>query len=365
MSGLLTPYLSVNLEILENNIQTMARRAKEKGVKLRPHIKAHKMPQIALRQIQAGAVGVTVATLGEAEVMIEAGIKDILVAYQMVGKEKILRLLDLAQKARISVAVDNKKNAAELNEWAGTRNILLPVMIEIDTGLHRCGLLPGPDVVDFVKELQQLPHLEAVGLMTHAGHAYGSSPERIPDIGLEEGRQMAELAKLLEHNGIKELEVSVGSTPTALYNLQVPGVTEIRPGNYVFYDAIQVGLGVAKAEQCALQVVSMVISRPAKDRLVIDAGSKTFALDKGAHGMSVVQGFGIILGYPHLLLERLSEEHGIIKVTGEGPLPELGEKLCIIPNHACTAINLANEVIVMKNGSVYDKWPVAARGLVQ
>ncbi len=365
MHDLLTPYLSLDIDILENNIRTMAQKAKEKSVKLRPHIKAHKMPQIALRQMEAGAVGVTVATLGEAEVMIEAGIKDIFVAYQIVGKEKILRLLDLAQKAGITVAVDNKINAAELNEWAGKRNILLPVMIEIDTGLRRCGLLPGPHVIDFVKELQEFSHLEVRGLFTHAGHAYGSNSEHIPQIGMEEGRQMVELARSLKDIGLEGLEISVGSTPTALYNLQVPGVTEIRPGNYVFYDAIQVGLRTARIEQCALQVVSMVISRPAKDRLVIDAGSKTFALDKGAHGMSVVQGFGIIRGYPHLLLERLSEEHGIIKVTGEGPLPELGEKLYIVPNHACTAVNLANEVVVLKNGLPYDKWTVAARGLVQ
>ena len=365
MSGLLTPYLSLNLDVLEKNIQNMARKAKEKGVKLRPHIKAHKMPQIALLQMEAGAVGVTVATLGEAEVMIAAGIEDIFVACQIVGKEKILRLLDLAEKARISVAVDSRKNAAELNEWAGTRKVKVPVMIEIDTGLNRCGLLPGSQVIEFVKELRQFPHLKVVGLFTHAGQAYGSSPERIPEIGLEEGRQMVEIASSLKDIGMEGLEISVGSTPTALFNLQVPGITEIRPGNYVFYDAIQVGLKVAGMEQCALQVVSTVISKPAHDRLVIDAGSKTFALDKGAHGLSVVQGFGIIRGYPHLLLERLSEEHGIIKVQGEGPLPELGDELCIIPNHACTAVNLANEVVVMKNGFVYDKWPVAARGLVQ
>jgi len=357
-----TPALILDKNILMKNIKSMALLAKDAGIKLRPHIKAHKCKEIALLQIAQGACGVTAAKIGEAEVMFEAGIKDILLAYQLINPEKIERLINLIKKgAQITCLIDNLKQAQELNSAAMENNLHIDIYVEVDSGLGRTGLKP-EEVVDFVKELKEYGALNFTGILTHAGQVYGAVKERVPVIGLEEGLIMEKVAGELEKSGFNDFVVSVGATPTVKYSAYNPKVTEIRPGNYVFNDAIQVGLGVASPEDCSLKVVASVISKPAPDRIVIDAGSKTLALDKGAHGTEVVRGFGIIMGYPDLILERLSEEHGIIKITGKAKQPKLGEKLVIIPNHACPVVNLADEIMVVEGGELVDKWQVAARG---
>ncbi|SMB89072.1 D-serine deaminase, pyridoxal phosphate-dependent [Thermanaeromonas toyohensis ToBE] len=357
-----TPAVVVDLTKLERNIQDMATFAAQVGVSLRPHVKAHKMLSIARRQLKAGACGLAVAKLSEAEVMLESGCQDILVANQVVTPEKIQKLLHLSEKVKLACAIDNADNAAFLSQVAHSRGKKIPVLIEVDTGLQRCGVLPGQPVIDLAKTVASLPGLELEGLMTHAGHAYAArNLEEVARIGQEEGEILSEAAERLRRWGLPCQVVSVGSTPTARYAGKVPGVTEIRPGNYVFYDAVQVALGVAEEEQCALTVIATVISRPARDRAVIDAGSKVLALDRGAHGTAAVQGFGLIKGRAGYVLERLSEEHGIISLPPNANL-RLGEKLEIIPNHACPVVNLCDTVVVVRENKVVDLWSVEARG---
>lgn len=362
-----TPVVVVDLDKLETNIREMAEFAREAGVSLRPHIKSHKTVEIARKQMAAGAVGVTVAKLGEAEVMVEAGISDILIAYQVVGEVKLRRLMDLMGRATITVAVDTLPGARMLAEAARGRGRHVPVVVEVNSGLDRCGVLPGEETLCLVRQLLELPELIFKGLMTHAGQAYGaSSPRQVAEIGRHEGEVMVATAGLLRKSGIPVETVSVGSTPTVKTSGRVKGVTEIRPGNYVFYDAIQHGLGVAPLERCALSVLATVISRPAPGRAVIDAGSKTFALDKGAHGTAVVQGFGVVKGLPGWQLTRLSEEHGILEDAAKMERePEAGEVLEIIPNHACPVVNLTDRVLVVRSGKAVDEWRVAARGRVR
>jgi len=368
-----TPALVVDLDKLELNISDMARFAAEQGIKLRPHIKTHKIPEIALMQLQAGAAGITVAKLGEAEVMARAGITDILIANQITSRPKIQRLLDLARQIRVSVAVDSMEGARLLSQAAVGANLCLDVVLEIDSGLKRCGLVPGREAVDLVKGILELPGLEFKGMMTHAGHVYGKgSREEAEEVGRREGELMVEMAALLQQEGISIQEISVGSTPTAKISGRIKGVTEIRPGNYVFYDAIQVALGVVGVERCALSVLSTVISTPAPDRLVLDAGSKTLALDKGAHGASLVKGFGLILGgdgLPEkgLTIERLSEEHGVVTMEPGYTVkrPELNDRIRIIPNHACTVVNLFDQVYGVRGDKAEKVWKVAARGKMQ
>ncbi|WP_227763471.1 alanine racemase [Zhaonella formicivorans] len=360
-----TPALVLDLDKLEQNIRDMSAFAKEYNIKLRPHIKAHKIPEIALRQIETGAVGITVAKLGEAEVMAEAGITDILVAYPVVGPEKVERLVNLAKEATVSSVVDNLEQAQALSAAFSKAGLTLPVLVEIDTGLKRCGLAPDKEVAEFAARLQALPGLTFKGLMTHAGHVYGvKDPGEVPRIGRQEGEILVELAALLAEKGIEVEEVSVGSTPTAKHSGKVEGVTEIRPGNYVFYDAIQIGLGVALPERCALTVLCTVVSAPEKGRRIIDAGSKTLALDRGAHGNALVTGYGYLPDWPGWQVARLSEEHGIMESEKSGHGPRLGEKVRIIPNHACPVVNLADAVYVVKAGEIVEKWQVAARGKV-
>lgn len=360
-----TPALLVREAILLRNIDDMAYFAENAGVNLRPHTKAHKLPPIAKAQLAAGAGGITVSKLGEAEVMIEDGITDILIAYELVGAAKMERLLTLLKKADIKVAVDSIAGAQELDAACAGQNKKVKVLLEINTGLNRCGVLPGDEALKLAREVVNLPHLQLLGIMTHAGHVYGAENwEKVEGIGQAEGEEMVKTADLLRANGIEVAVVSVGSTPTAKISGMVKGVTEIRPGNYVFYDAIQIGLGVAIPDDCSLTVLATVISRPTPERVVIDAGSKVFALDQGAHGKSSVRGFGLVKGYNDVIVERLSEEHGILRVTADCLL-KVGDRLEIIPNHACTVINLFDEINLIRNDEVAEVWKIKGRGRVR
>lgn len=366
MNEIDTPVLIIDEETLLANIGRMAAFAKQNGVKLRPHFKTHKIPQIAQLQMRHGAVGITVAKLGEAEVALQAGITDILVACPIVGEAKLRRLLHLARQAKVIVAFDSLEAARQLNRAALDNNTVIDIYIEVDTGLRRCGLPPGTGIMTLARQVAAMPGLRLLGLMTHAGHVYGTAdPGKVAEIGLAEGASMVALADALRREGIPIAEVSVGSTPTVPHSGRVAGVTEIRPGNYVFNDAIQIGLGVAAARDCALRVLATVVSAPEPRRRIIDAGSKVFALDKGAHGAAVVKGFGVVLGHPGWELTRLSEELGIMEAETDLPGPAIGDSVEIIPNHACTAMNLASEVFVRRAGEMAAVWPVAARGQVR
>lgn len=349
-----TPRLLVDREIVERNIREMQDLATSLRIKLRPHIKAHKCLEIMNMQLKAGSSGITVAKLGEAETMHKGGAQDIFVAYPLVGEEKLDRLVALAQVAEVTVAVDNLEVAERMAErFTDTRPI--GVLIEVDSGLKRCGVLPD-EAVDLARALLAVPNLKLKGVFTHAGQVYGATPEKVHEIGLMEAHTVVAVRDALEKYDITIETVSTGSTPTAKHNVEVAGVTEIRPGNYVWNDAIQVGLGVARLSQCALTVEATVVSSPMPGRLVIDAGSKVLGLDKGAHGLSIVTGYGRIIGWPELTIERLSEEHGV--VTFLGAAPAIGQKVRIVPNHACVVVNLAEALWV--NDREY--WSVAARG---
>lgn len=349
-----TPYVLLDRKKLQHNIDAMAAFAAEHGVKLRPHAKAHKLPQVAQLQIKAGACGITVAKLSEAEAMFAAGIEDILLAYPLVGESKLARAKNLlAAGCKLSLLVDSRFGAqqiAALNTPKGT-----DVLVKVDSGLHRCGLEPGPQLDSLVSWLQSLPGINLRGLLTHAGHVYGcSDAAAVAEIGRQEGELMVQTAAEMRARGIPIDEVSIGATPTVFWGAKALGVTEIRPGNYVFYDATQVSLGVVGAERCSLRVIATIVSRPTRHRGIIDAGAKILALDQGAHGSPAVRGYGL-LENPHWQLIRLSEEHGVV----EGPgLPPIGSEISIIPNHACPVINLVDRVWLDDGQS----WNVAARG---
>lgn len=360
-----TPALLLNAGVMLRNLMDMQEFVDAVGIKLRPHVKAHKLVPIAQKQLELGAAGITVSKLGEAEVMAEGGITDILIAYELIGETKMKRLLHLMEKAEVRVAVDSAEGASRLNDACAKQGKELRVLIEVNTGLNRCGVLPGEETLKLAKELAHFPHLKLIGIMTHAGHVYGAENwEEIRRIGEEEGMQMVKTAELLRANGIELEVVSVGATPSAKLSGSVPGVTEIRPGNYVFYDAIQVGLTTAVEEDCSLTVLATVISRPTPERVVIDAGSKALALDQGAHGKSSVRGFGLVKGHRDAVIERLSEEHGILRVPANSTL-KVGDRIEVIPNHACPVINLFDEINVFQMDEVVDVWPIKGRGRVR
>jgi D-serine deaminase-like pyridoxal phosphate-dependent protein len=355
-----TPALLIDLDRLEANIAHMAALAKSSGVNLRPHAKTHKCPEIVKMQIAAGASGITCAKLGEAEVMSAAGIADILIANEIIGDQKFKRLIDLSKKANVCVAVDSVFGAKSLNAALAEANQTLDVVIEINCGQDRSGVLPGEEALQLAKKIAQFKQLRLRGLMTHGGHAYNQTTrEAIERVGREEGRVMVETAELLRRNGIEVETVSVGSTPAAQYCASVPGVTEIRPGTYVFGDLTQIDLFSCKMEDCALSILATVISCPTKNRAVMDAGKKALTSDpRGRSGKD--GGYGRIVE-KQVAITRLSEEHGVIESDADF---EIGEKVRIIPNHACVVVNMFDEMYGIRGGQVERVFKIAGRGKI-
>ncbi|NLN15776.1 MAG: alanine racemase [Firmicutes bacterium] len=352
-----TPALLLDLDVMEKNISRMADLARRGGVSFRPHIKTHKSLPIAHRQLLQGARGVTAATLAEAELMAQGGIRDILLAYPPVGSLKLKRLLDLAAWIHLTVALDSMEVAGPLAAACRERGMTLDVYLKIDTGLGRTGKSP-EGAVELARELKQLEPLQVVGIMSHCGFAYGrKGAEELARIAREDGELMVQTKEALEKIGIPIREVSVGSTPTCWTGELVPGVTEIRPGTYVFNDASNVLLGIVGEEDCAAAVLATVISRPTPRRVVIDAGSKSVAKEASSLG----PGFGIVKNLPGAVLERVYEEHGVIELPADSPEPAVGDLLAIIPNHICPVVNLFSQYILLRQGKIAGYWPIGAR----
>lgn len=358
-----TPALVIDLGIMERNLQRMAALARQAGVGLRPHAKTHKSPWIAHQQLRAGAIGITVAKLGEAEVMVEAGITDILLAYPIVGEQKLRRLERLLDDADVILSVDSAEAAeamAQAVRRSGRRRAR--VFIDVDTGLRRMGLAPGMPTVELAERIARVPGLEVVGLMSHAGHVSAArTPEELAETARRAAQALVETAEILRRRGVRIEHVSPGSTPAARFEAQVPGVTEIRPGTYVFNDRNTVDRWACTEDDCALTVLATVVSRPAPDRAIIDAGSKVFSSDPSVRGDGT---FGLVLDRPGVRLQRLSEEHGILVLdpAEAGADLQVGERLHIVPNHVCPAVNLSDVLYGYRDGRVVREIPVVARG---
>ena len=368
LSDLQTPLVVLDAPAMTRNITRMAEAAAVGGKRLRPHGKTHKSGWIARLQVAAGAVGMTCAKPGEAETFVAAGIEDVRIAYP-IAPSYAPRLLALMDRARVSTIVDHLDVARGWSEAMTRAGRRLPVLVKIDVGTHRCGVDPKEtDAVAFLAQVADLPGLDLRGILSHAGHSYAAgSLDEIQRIARDEAALMAELVEGCAARGLTLDEVSVGSTPSALASATLPGITELRPGNYVFHDRTQVGLGVVDWQGCALRVHASVTSFPARDRLVLDCGSKVLSSD-GARGFGATPGYGVVLGADGrpdegLLIERLSEEHAVVRVTGDTRL-RIGDRVTIGPNHACVVANLTNRYVVADGETVLDTQVVEARGLV-
>ena len=360
-----TPYLLIDGAKMGRNILKMANVARGSGVALRPHVKTHKIPSIAKEQLEAGARGITVAKLSEAEVMAASGIEDIFIAYPLVTDAKIRRAVRLGNRVRLVVGVDCLEGARRLSAVAKAEDHILEVRLEVDTGLRRTGV-PYDEAVDLANEIEAMGNLDLIGIYTYRGAVLGGSRTRkLKEAGLEEGQLMVSLADRMREQDIRVDDVSLGSTPTVEYAAQVEGVTEVRPGTYVFYDRMQAHLGACSLDECAATVVCTVVSRPSEDLAVIDGGSKTFATDvpPGAEPLNL-KGFGHVVGYPGVVLERLTEEHGMLALDRGCDL-QVGDTLQVIPNHICSTVNLHDEVYLLDEGDTVQEVRVAARGKVR
>jgi D-serine deaminase-like pyridoxal phosphate-dependent protein len=359
-----TPCLVVHKSILEQNINEMAGYAKQHGITMRPHQKTHKTAEIARMQMDAGATGVTCAKLGEAEVLVNAGVvNDVFLAYQIVGPRKIARLLELMDRAKISVAVDSVAVAQALSEACAAAGKTLDVIIEMNTGLNRAGILPGEEAERLAEEVAAMPGLHVKGIMTHEGHvAKATTQDELDVYGGNAGQAMVETARRLSEKGIPVEVVSVGSTPGSFSTTKVDGINEMRPGTYVFYDNASFRFGRIGPERCALRILATVISRPSPDRAVVDAGSKTLTMDPAPPGR---QGFGYIVEEPDAVIARVSEEHGVIEFPNGNSTLAVGDVVEIIPNHVCPTVNLQDEMFVVSDDGSIETWQIIARGAVR
>jgi D-serine deaminase-like pyridoxal phosphate-dependent protein len=349
----ITPLAVVDEATRERNLRRMQESADRHGLRLRPHAKTHKSAFVALRQIAHGATGLTAATMHEAEVFAVAGVRDVLIAHPPVGEAKLDRLRALAGRLeRLAVALDTVEVAEALPET-------VEVLWEVDTGLHRLGTPVGEPTVEAVQHLiARLGTNRFRGLMTHGGHSYRATDDaQLVAAAEDESHGLVETASMLRDRGVEVRELSVGSTPTASHVEVAGGVTEMRPGTYVYGDANQVRLGSQALEDCALAVIATVVSRPERTRAVIDAGSKALSADLRVGALS---GFGIVLGHDGLTLDRMSEEHGVLVAEGAIDL-RVGDRVAVIPAHACTTVNLHPALLVVADSEA--RWePVDARG---
>jgi D-serine deaminase-like pyridoxal phosphate-dependent protein len=363
-----TPQVLIDSNRLAANLARMQETASAGGLSLRPHAKTHKSPAIARMQIEGGAAGICCAKVGEAEVFAAEGIADIRLPYPVhpSNASRILRLMD---RARVSIIVDHEAVARGWAEAMRRAGRVLDVLVKVDVGFHRCGIDPSsPDAAGFVRRVAELDGLRLRGLLSHAGHVYlAGSDEEVRRIAAEEARTLRGLAR---ETGIALDEISVGATPTARFSAGEGGLTELRPGNYVYFDRTQVALGAARYEDCALTVLARVVSRPSRDRVILDCGSKTLSSD-GARGFQPTPGYGVVLkdldsSEPdeRLLIERLSEEHATVRVVaGDCPL-EPGNLVRVLPNHSCVVSNLVDCIRMMDGSRVVDTLAVAARGKI-
>jgi len=350
-----TPVVVRDDAVMERNLAGMAALAKKADIRLRPHAKTHKSTAVARRQLEAGAVGLTVATLQEAEVFADGGADAIVIAHPPASRPKLSRLAHLAPMVRrLAVAVDDIDLATAVP-------VGVDLFWEVDTGLHRIGTAAGEPTVEAVKKLVAAVGAERFrGLITHGGHAYRSQdqPQR-HQAAEEESAGLAETAAMLRAAGVECREVSVGSTPPAGAAAEWPGVTEVRPGTYVYGDAGQVALGSMAIDDCAVAVVATVVSSPAPDRAVLDCGSKSTASDRIAPVLGDT--FGMVLGRPDLVIARLSEEHAVVTAPEATGL-KVGDRVAFIPCHVCTTINLHPYLLAFDDRGHTTWEPVDARG---
>ncbi len=342
-----TPVAVVDLDRMEANIARFQTYLSQHGIANRPHIKTHKIPAIAQMQIAAGAVGITCQKIGEAEIMADAGISDIFIPYNILGAAKLARLVALAKRVQLSVSADSAPVIVGLGTAMAAAGLELPVLVECDTGLGRCGVQRPEEAAELALLIARTPGLRFGGLMTYPTSA-------------TTGPFMRAATERIQAHGLSVERVSGGGTPNMWHAHEYPDVSEHRAGMYIYGDRYTLNAGAISLEQCAFSVLATVISRPTADRGIIDGGSKTFSSD-----LLGLENYGLIKEYPEARLFSLSEEHGSIDFSACAQRPAIGERVTVIPNHCCVVNNLFNAIVGIRNGMVEVTWPVAARGALR
>ena len=360
-----TPSLVVDRARMLHNIADMAAYAAGRGVGLAPHAKTHRTPEIARLQMAAGAEMLCVAKLGEAEVLADAGLDSFVMAYPIVGEAKIARAARLMQRASILLSVDSFAGAEALGAGMASGDTVADVLVIVDTGYHRCGV-DAAEAADFAAAIAPLPGLRLRGLITHEGHAYSKPGEEgLHNASVDAGELMVAAAEELRARGLDIDVVSVGSSATARHTTAVDGITQVRPGIYAFNDYGQVLRGVVGLDRCAARVVATVVSHVEAGRAILDAGSKSVSHDRlGIHVPGAPGGYGLVVDLPGWELYQLSEEHGWLRWTGDGPPGGLriGQRVQILPNHICSVFHMLGQSEIIDGGEHVATWVATGRG---
>jgi D-serine deaminase-like pyridoxal phosphate-dependent protein len=342
-----TPCAVIDMDRVERNIARIQAACDAAGIAHRPHIKTHKNPMLAQLQIKAGARGITCQKLGEAEVMADAGIDNILISYNLLGDEKMARLAALQAKANVTVAADNSVVVADLPKAAAASGRPLSVVVECDTGRKRAGVETPAEAVALAREIAAAEGLKFAGFMLYPTETGWADAQKFFDHAL---------AGVHAH-GLDAAIVSTGGTPNLRNIGKLKGGTEHRFGTYIYNDRMQVAAGVADWDDCALHIYSTVVSRAAPDRGILDAGSKTLTTDTGG-----LEGHGLILEHPEAKIARFAEEHGFLDLSRSNTRPNVGDVVRIVPNHVCVVVNMMDEVVMVRGEEILGTLPVAARG---
>ena len=357
-----TPALLIDLDIMERNLGRMADYGRAHGLRLRPHTKTHKIPALAKQQIALGASGLTVAKVGEAEVMSKAAPAELLVAFPVIGKQKLDRLMKIAASTSVTVSLDSHTAATQLSSAAAASGRTIGVLIEIDAGLGRVGVPAGSDVVALAQEVASLPGLTFEGIAFYPGHI--KVLDEAADTALAAvGTLLDGVVRDLESAGFPVKIISGGSTPTLYRSHLVARLNEIRPGTYIFNDRNTVLCGATTYEDCAATILATVVSTAVKGQMIIDGGSKTFSSDRQM-GLEEVS-FGRVLDAPDAVFGKMNEEHGFIDLHKVSKSFQVGDRVRILPNHVCVAMNLHEQVYGYRGETVEEVWKVEGRGKLQ
>jgi D-serine deaminase-like pyridoxal phosphate-dependent protein len=356
-----TPALIVDLDVMERNLSRMAAYCREHELRLRPHTKTHKIPELARKQIQSGASGITVAKLDEAEVMINAGLDDVLIAYPIVGPTKTHRLADLAQRATITVSLDSETAARGISAAVSERQSTVNILVELDVGFGRCGVPSETEALNLAQTIASLPGVNFQGLMFFPGH-FGVDPEQRKTLRADVNELLDRCLNSFARAGIPLHTISGGSTPSRYESDLFHGMNETRPGTYIFNDRNTVGVSAASLDDCALSVLVTVVSTSIFGHAAIDGGSKTFSSDR--YQAEDGRGFGLVKDDPAVEIERFSEEHGHLNIARSERRYRVGDRLAVIPNHVCSTVNMHDEIYGVRGERVEVVWKVAGRGKV-
>ena len=361
VSELDTPAIVIDLDIMERNLRKVADYARNYDLRLRPHTKTHKIPALGRKQLELGAAGLTVAKVSEAEVMLNASPPELLVAYPVVGRRKLERLVQVASKTNVTVSLDSLFVARQLSDAAREVQAEIGILAEVDVGLGRVGVPPA-DLVTLVQGIDRLPRLRYEGIAFYPGHI-----KLMDEEGHEAVKRVSELVegllRDLRQAGFPTRIVSGGSTPALFYSHEISGLNEIRPGTYIFNDRNTVLCGSCTFDDCAASIHATVVSTAKAGQMIIDGGSKTFSSDRPAAGGEV--SFGHIIEAPQAVFGKMNEEHGYVDIRRAEAAFTVGDRVRIIPNHICVAMNLHECVYGARAGVVEQVWRVEGRGKLQ